>query len=53
MDKIIIWIKGQQQNINPQNINHIHIIPMGPRINNEIQENEFDGLNQINDADME
>jgi hypothetical protein len=44
---------GQQQNNNQQNINHIHIIPIRRGINNEIRENEFDGLNEIGDADME
>ena len=45
--------QGQQPNNNQQNINHINIIPIRRGINNEIRENEFDGLNQINDADME
>lgn len=45
--------QGQQQNDNPENINHIHIIPIRHGINNEIPQNEIDGLNQINDADME
>ena len=42
-----------QQNVNPQNINHILIIPIGPHMNDGMEQNNLDGMNQINDADME
>ena len=43
----------EQQNVNPQNINHIHIILIDLQMNDEMEQNNFDGMNVINDADME